>query len=114
MAHSETGRDAQSARYRKTSQQRRPRRHVLDEPVVAAQFHATRRGDVIRLTLSTFEKINTIDVRKFFTSKDSGLPCPTRKGLTLNLLRLPDLIEALQTAQMRAAELGLLDTDLPE
>ena len=101
-------------RYAKTNQRRSSRRQSLDEPVVAAQFHATRRGDVVRLTLSTFEKINTIDVRKFFTSNDSGLPCPTKKGLTLNLLRLPDLIEALQTAQMWAAELGLLDTEQPE
>ena len=99
------------ARYRKTLRTRPRRRATLDEPVVAAQFHATRQGDVIRLTLSTFERINTIDVRKFFTSKHSGLPCPTRKGLTLNLLCLPDLIEALQTAQARAAELGLLDAE---
>ncbi len=101
-------------RYRKTSQARASRRRTLDEPVVAATFHKNRRGEVVRLTLSTFNGTNILDLRQFFTSKDSGLPCPTRKGLALNVLRLPDLLDALNAAHDKAVELGLLDSEHAE
>jgi len=85
----------------------RRRRAALTEQVIVDSFWKNRSGQAVRVTLSTFETVNLFDVREFFTNKD-GVLCPSKKGIACNILRLPEMIAALQKAQRKAIELGLL------
>ncbi len=79
----------------------------LAEPIIAGQMHKNRKGDVVRVVLSTFEGNHICDIRQFFTGKD-GLPAPTRKGLAISITRLPEFARLLEAAQRKAEQLGLL------
>jgi hypothetical protein len=60
-------------------------------------------------TLSTFEGRNIFDVR--IHEMQHGKLVPTRKGVAVVILRLPDLAKAIDKALKRARELGLLPDD---
>ena len=98
------------ARYRKTLQTRVRRRRTLDEPLLVGQFHRNRRGEVVRVSLSTYENRNICDVRVYFTGKD-GLPLPTKKGVCISVLRIPELLAALTKAQQQSVDLGLVEPE---
>jgi hypothetical protein len=62
----------------------------IDDGVLVHEFWANRRGESVRVQIRTYEGRRVIDLRKFFTDKAGKLK-PTRKGLTLALVKLPDL-----------------------
>jgi hypothetical protein len=80
----------------------------LAEPITVAEFWKNRRGESIRVTLETYEGRNLVSVRQFFTA-DTGKMQPTKKGVSLSVLLLPELAAAVNKALARAAELGLLE-----
>jgi hypothetical protein len=82
----------------------------LAEPVKVAEFWKNRRGESIRATLVCYEGRDCFDLRQHFMADDGKLR-PTKKGITIAVLRLPDLAAAVNKALVRARELGLLAPD---
>jgi hypothetical protein len=85
---------------------RRPR---LDEPVIVSREWINRQHDALVVSLSTFNDVNIVDVRKHAMSH--GKLVPTSKGIAMKVTRLPDLLKAVAKALDRARELGLIDND---
>ncbi len=72
------------------------------------------RAEDIRVELTEYRGHDLIDIRVCATAGATGQRVATRKGLTLNVAFLPDLIAALQRAAARAAGLlGQCDGDGP-
>jgi hypothetical protein len=81
-------------------------RPTLAEPVTVARFWKNRSHDAIVVELSTFEGRNLVDVRTNVMSR--GRLVPTTKGISVAVLRLPDLAKAINKALAKAKELNLL------
>ena len=81
---------------------------TLAEPVKVAEFWKNRKGESIRATLVTYEGRNCFDLRQHFTAHD-GRMRPTKKGITVAVLRLPELAAAVNKAVTVARDLGLID-----
>jgi hypothetical protein len=84
-------------------------RPTLAEPVTVDRFWKNRRHDAIVTTLSTFEGKNIVDVRTH--EMNTGRLVPTKRGVAVVILRLPDLAKAINKALKQARELGLLPPD---
>ena len=76
-------------------------------PTIVVGETALNSRDVLRVSLGEYEGRRTIDARKFYR-RDDGSLCPTPKGLTLALDRLPALAEMVSAALDRARADGLL------
>ena len=85
-------------------------RPKLAEPVIVDRCWVNRQHDALVITLSTFNDINLVDIRKHSMTRDGKL-VPTPKGIALKVTRLPDLMKAVTKALKRARELGLLDDE---
>ena len=64
----------------------------------------------VRVTLGEFQGHDLVSARVYATRDASGERVPTKKGLTLSIQKLPDLIEALQEAEREARAAGLLES----
>jgi Transcriptional Coactivator p15 (PC4) len=84
-------------------------RTTLREPVDVDKWWKNRRGDVIRVRLSTFEDRNLVDLRTWFTAADGTLA--PGKGFSSSIKHLPRLAEAFAKAAAKARELGLIGDD---
>jgi len=64
----------------------------------------------VRVTLDEFSGHQLIDLRVYadFRSGNVQTRGPTKKGVSLNVVRLPDLIAALEAARVEAEQRGLL------
>ena len=82
----------------------------LAEPVVVARFWKNRRGESVQAALLSYEGRECFDIRQFYTSRE-GKHLPTTKGITILLLRLPELVDAVNKSLARARELGLIDAE---
>lgn len=67
------------------------------------------KAEEVRIELSEFNGHNLVAARVWATSRADGTRVPTRKGITLNIRRLPELIGGLQEAEREARKAGLLD-----
>jgi transcriptional coactivator p15 (PC4) len=85
-------------------------RVTLPEPVEIAKFWKNRRHDAVVTTLSTFEGRNLVDIRTHVMDR-KGCLVPTPKGVSIVVLRLPELAAAVNKALAKAKELGLLDDE---
>jgi hypothetical protein len=83
---------------------------VLAEPVVIDKFWKNRSGEAVCVTFSMYEGSAIVDLRHHFTASD-GRVQPTRKGLALSILRLPELAAAVNRALGAARVLGLIDDE---
>jgi hypothetical protein len=86
------------------------RRPTLDEPVIISKFWKNRRHDAIVTSLTPYEGRNLFDVRLHRMNRE-GCLVPTPKGVSIVVLRLPELADAVNKALAKAKELGLLDDD---
>lgn len=66
----------------------------------------------IRLELCEFKGHNLLNLRIFFKAHDGIFP--TKKGITLNLSLIPEILEGLQEARLEAEKAGLLPSDQRE
>jgi hypothetical protein len=82
---------------------------ILAEPVTVSRFWKNRQHDAIVAELSTFNGKNLIDIRQHCMS--NGRLVPTPRGISLSVLRLPELAKAVNKALRQAKELGLLPND---
>lgn len=90
---------------------RSPATHsALTEPIEIAKFWRNRRGESVVVTLKDFKGKAIVDFRVHFQDR-AGITQPSTKGLALMVRRLPDLLKAVQKANDKAAELGLLGGD---
>jgi hypothetical protein len=85
------------------------RRPTLPEPLKVDSFWRNRRHEAVVSTLSTFEGHNIFDLR--IHEMQQGKLVPTRKGVAVVVLRLPDLHKAITKAMREARKLGLLQSD---
>jgi hypothetical protein len=93
---------------RKTSRSIERAGPALAEPVKVAEFWKNRKGESIRATLVTYEGRNCFDLRQHFTAHDGRMQ-PTKRGITVAVLRLPELAAAVSKALAKAIELGLIE-----
>jgi hypothetical protein len=82
---------------------------TLSEPIVIAQWWRNRRGEAVRVQLSTWEGHNLIDIRTWHSSTEGKLL--PGKGFAASVRHLPRLAAALTKAVTKATELGLISTD---
>lgn len=66
------------------------------------------RFEECRITLSAFKGVNVVDVRVFADVQSDGVKRPTKKGVSLQLHQLGDLIRGLRAAEKEVRRLGLL------
>jgi hypothetical protein len=83
----------------------------LTEPVIISRFWKNRAHDAIVTELATYEGRNVVDVRQY--AMHAGRLKPTHKGISIVVLRLPQLAKAINRALKQAQELGLLPDDGP-
>jgi hypothetical protein len=83
---------------------------ALAEPVKVAEFWKNRKGESIRAQLVTYQGINCFDLRQHFTGHDGRMQ-PTKKGICIAVLRLPELATAVSRALAKAIELGLIEAE---
>ena len=69
---------------------------------------AKNKAEEVRIDLTEYQGHDLVSARVWAPSDGTGVKVPTRKGLTLNVRLLPDLIEALQEAEREARAAGLL------
>lgn len=86
------------------------RRPELTEPVIVDQCWVTRRHDAMVTTLQTYMGHNLVDLRRHAMGSDGKLK-PTKKGITVKVTRLRDLLKAVQKAIAKSEELGLIDPE---
>jgi hypothetical protein len=80
----------------------------MTAPTVIATIPKNSR-EWVRVALDEYRGVNLIDVRVLVElNPETGLPVPTKKGVSLKVEKLPTLIEALRDAEVEARRLGLL------
>jgi Transcriptional Coactivator p15 (PC4) len=62
---------------------------TLSEPIVIAEFWKNRRGESVRISLSTYKGRNLVDVRTWATDPAEGRLMPTTKGIATEVRYLP-------------------------
>jgi hypothetical protein len=82
---------------------------ALAEPVPIAKLWKSARDRTrhVRVELSEHEGHPLINIRIWQTGSD-GIDRPTVKGIALAIRKLPELAQAIDKAQSKARELGLL------
>jgi hypothetical protein len=80
----------------------------LAEPIIIAQWWKNRGGESVRVTLSTYDGRNLVDLRTWFTADDKLQP---GKGFAAEVKHLPRLAATLAKAVAKATELGLIAAD---
>lgn len=78
---------------------------MTEVPTLVAEI-AKNSSESVRIVLDTFKGHQLVDLRVFGTFSAASVPMPTKKGLSLNVALIPDLIEALQRAEAKARAMG--------
>lgn len=67
------------------------------------------KSDVLRIALDQFHGHDLVDIRICTPlTESSGMHVPTKKGVSIRVELIDDLVEALQDARTEAARRGLL------
>ena len=77
----------------------------MTDPVTVAVIGKNQREEV-RVVLDTFKGAQLIDMRVFAAFTASNIMMPTKKGLSLRVETLSDLIDALTQARDKAEAMG--------
>jgi hypothetical protein len=83
-------------------------RPTLPEPIIVDRFWRNRRGEAVVTSLRQYESHVLCDLRVCFSNKDGQLQ-PTKKGLAVVVVRLPELAAAVNKALAKARALGLIE-----
>jgi hypothetical protein len=89
------------------------RKPILTETVEISKFWKNRRHDAIVTVLTPYEGRNLFDLR-LHRMNGAGCLVPTPKGVSIVVLRLPELAAAVNKALAKAQQLGLLDDEASE
>jgi hypothetical protein len=83
----------------------------MTAPIVIATLEKNTR-ERVRVALDEFQDHQLIDVRILAQlTETSDAWFPTNKGVSLKINLLPGLVRALQEAEAKAIELGLIGAD---
>ena len=77
------------------------------EPIETNKFWANRSGEAIVTRIMFFRGRPFLDCRRYFTDKQGKL-APTKKGFTILLRKMPELMKALAKTEAEARSLGLI------
>jgi hypothetical protein len=67
----------------------------------------------VRVALDEFRGVQLVDIRVLVElNEETGLPIPTKKGVSLKVEKLPSLIDALNDALVEAQRLGLIGQEV--
>jgi hypothetical protein len=81
-------------------------------PVVIAHLAKNKR-ETLRVALDRFAGVDLLDIRVMVDlTASSGVAVPTKKGVSVRIEMLGELIEALQAAHAKARSIGLIGGDL--
>ena len=80
----------------------------LSTPIEIAKWWRNRRGEAVRVQLSTWEGHNLIDIRIWRSSDGKLVP---GKGFAASVRHLPRLAAAIAKAVGKATELDLISAD---
>ena len=83
-------------------------RAALREPLTISEWWRNRRGQSIRVRLSTWESYNLIDIRTWHSTEGKLVP---GKGFAVGVDHLPRLAAALAKAVAKATQLGRIAGD---
>jgi hypothetical protein len=86
----------------------RPRRDDQDTERTVAVISKSTIAD-LRVRLTRFKGHDLVDVRLFQEPDDSDERMPTKRGITLRVDRLHELVDALRQAEAEARRTGLLE-----
>lgn len=92
---------------RKTNRRQAPRECPLAERVEISKFWRNRRGEAVVTSLEPYQGRVVVHIRQYFTDA-AGKLAPTKKGIAIDVLRLPELAAATARALKFARERGLL------
>lgn len=80
----------------------------MTAPVVVAQLRKDQR-ERLRVALDEYQGHQLIDLRiTTQLTEGTDLWTPTKKGVCVNVSLLPELVRALQAAEVKARDLGLI------
>lgn len=65
-------------------------------------------SEVVRVAFESYRGQALLDVRIYADYQGSGRPAPTRKGISLRVAQLPELITLLRQAEAVARQRGLV------
>jgi hypothetical protein len=65
-----------------------------EQEVIVAEFAKGKNGDKVRAKLRAFKGKAYADIRLHYTAED-GKVLPTKKGLSVSVGQLPDLVKAV-------------------
>lgn len=77
-------------------------------PILVARL-PKNADEEVRVTIDKFKNHLLLDVRIFADFTAANTPFPTKRGVSIRIGQLPDLLDALQDAAAAARKLGLLD-----
>lgn len=81
----------------------------MTAPLIVATFPKNRRGEHVRVALENFRGHDLADIRVCVPlAEHAPTLTPTKTGLSVNVALLPELIAALQSAEVKAREIGML------
>ena len=83
-------------------------RPTLSEAITASEWWKNRRGESIRVTLSTYDGRNLVDLRTWYSTERRLRP---GKGFAAEIRHLPRFAAVLAKAEAKAMKLGLLIGD---
>jgi hypothetical protein len=71
------------------------------------------KTEEVRVGLEYYRGHRLVDIRIFAEFTPARVRMPTKKGVSLSITALPDLIEALRDAQAAARSMGILGNACP-
>ena len=78
-----------------------------DYPIKVATIRKNAEEQV-RVSIEEFHGFILVDVRIFSAFTAAKVPMATKRGVSINVAMLPDLVAALQAAEVKACALGLI------
>jgi hypothetical protein len=81
---------------------------ITDEAQTLIAVLPKNSREEVRITLGAYKGVERLDIRVFADIEGLGLHIPTKKGVSVRLEQLPELIVALQKAEGEARRIGLL------
>jgi hypothetical protein len=79
-----------------------------------ANIKKNRSGDILRIALATVGDGKLLDARQMFVPEGSSTYTTTRKGFSISVRKLDELISALVAAKRKAEELGWIEPEAPQ
>lgn len=83
---------------------------MTDAPIMVAEI-TKNSSESVRVVLDTFKGHQLVDLRVFAAFSAASVPMPTKKGLSVNVALIPDLIDALRQADETARSMGWVGGD---